>query len=770
MTIPFFDDVKYITHLENETNDVDNSNYITSCEELRLILNNICNSLQHPVTVININYGSEHFEFARVDSDASYYAIRPTCRNFRIAAGESYCMKCDDYYARYCKALIENRECSIEPLDYFADICKNNPPELAHKNERAYLVYDCPMLGYCEMCFPIYFQNKIIGFLFVGEILLEKKKERKEEIVKEFFEKQDNIVYSDNIFKNYSESWYNENENYSFTDYMKRDTINSENILKDFSDNKSLKRTDHKHLLNDSEFQDLVSDCCKAVKSLESQLEEKWNEKKRHYFEQIIEDIKETFNNKYSEIRNKEIITYDEIQETFKTIWDSIIELKEVFSFDYCRIYENLPYIDGKSVAEEMDNIGYCPYNNKHLACDFSKISLSMSQCRNSLEESDENNPLLCFSYGDQKRLNEADNVVLACENLVVLFGISSVYVSDKNTDPKHLKILFREISKLFLHVCADLDRISALFIQQQHEKTLHMYRHECAHLAQRIQQNNKYYSNRERYENLKPDKKENVFRDINSTAVLLQHLSNNIGLLLGTDMSNNISKDDPKVDVRDEINKWTAMFRLELRKKNLWLLNTTVPLYGGIVFYMHNELFEIMLYNLIDNAVKYSYWGTNICVEVRPDSVIVKDFGIRIENGNRPYDLYYRNKQNVQDYLGDGIGLYSSKRIAEILHLNLHHTCRRISDYNIPLVEEALSRKLSFENNDIDWDEAVRQLRGIKYQDKKELLTLDSHNSDKTYSHVPDDVIYRDIIKPTYCVTFMIEGLEKYTEKGDEK
>ena len=748
MVIHNSNQIQYITNLKDEQYDPNSEKYIVSRKDMRSKANDICNNLRHPITIIDVNYDTRHFLDSRVDSDASYYALRSTCRNLRIAAGEDYCMKCDYFYAQYCKELLERKEHKSKPLDFFAESCKNYLPNLTTENGRAFLVYDCPMLGYCEMCYPIYFNAKIIGFLFVGEILLEKKLGIKESIANEFMAQQKQRILGDYIHK-----WEDKHPDNKFKEAcITVDDKPSETILDDYGHNLSLRIVDNKHILTDTEFNSLIKQCCKEVENLEGYLKEKWMEKRAGYYHNIIKSIKNGFDQTYNSIRSQDHITYNEVQYLLNIIWEVVAEIKNRFGFKYCRLFENLPYIgrEPSVLTTDLQKFGECKYDEEHLTCNFSNASLSMTICNSSLNNSS-NNPLLCFSTDSQFPIDSATNVALACENLAVLFGIETSMELQQN---ENLPILFQEISRLFLHMSTDLDRISTLFIQQQHEKTLHMYRHECAHLAQRIQTNNRYYSNRERYEFLSTEKKENIYRDIKSVALMLQHLSTNIGLLLGSVNREKLKDNYKNVDIRDELNKWRAMFRLELKKRNLRIFNTTAPLDYNIQFNTHEDLLSIILYNLIDNAIKYAYWGTNICCEVLPDQISIKDYGIEIEPGYRPYDMYYRDIRNVGNNLGDGIGLYSSKRAANILGLELFHTCKKVSNYNIPFVVEAAKRKIAIEG--FDFAQAIKELPNIN---TREILTPDGYyNEDEC--RIVERTIKRGINKATYCVTFTIKGL----------
>lgn len=477
-----------------------------------------------------------------------------------------------------------------------------------------------------------------------------------------------------------------------------------------------------------------------------------WDKKKQHNLKKMLKSISEYYNQKYNMVREQSEITYDKVQEIFEVIWEVVISLKKIFHFDYCRIYSNCPSISESK--HSIEDIGEFLYDQNELTCNFSKVNLSMSQCKSSLENEGKDNPLLCLS-NDLQEISKC-NVALACENLFVLFGISGFYSIDSETNFKYLRILFREIGKLFLHMCTDLEHISTLFINQQYVKALHMYRHDCAHLAQRIKQNNRYYCNRDNYEKLSSEKKDIIYRDINSIALLMQHLSDNIGLLLGHTYKIDTRYYSIHICAEDEFIKWREMYRLELKKKNLRIFNDAADMYKSLTYNTDKELFELMLFNLIDNAIKYSHCGTSILIEFTPNQVIIRNYGIEIENGRRPYDLYYRNEKNMQTYLGNGIGLYASKRAADLLNLKLHHVCEKVSDYNLSYVNEAISKGIIPDN--IDFDVAYKQLNLIN---RNKILTPKDYYESSGFSSLSYGTICKQISIPTYCVTFVVSGLK---------
>lgn len=761
-----------ITNFSDIGNE-DEFKYILTKEELQYMLNGISSDLKHPVTVMNLNYNNntflpnkeneeEYYRSIRIDSVSSFYALRNTCRNLRIAAGEFYCLKCDYHHAEYCKNVFLNNEYTRDSCPFFSK--KYTSPKIRESNNKIskYMIYDCPMLGYSEICFPIYFGKKIIGILFVGEILLDEKKERIKEIKKDFL---------DNHFDIFSKYCKDINQKYNvdisekIKQHLMKELSNKKVLLEDINaSNEDLVAINFQDSINEEKLQVLIDECAKHVKKLENKFSELWKEKQKKYIDVMLKNIGTNYYSNYKKIKSKKDITYDEIQNLFEVLYKSIALLRKEFSFDYCRVFENLPLMQGNEFEMNIeDEIGFCPYID--LKYDFSKVELNISTYKSSVKEIDDN-PIKYFTYSTMNSENNLNcsktDVALACENFVVLFGINEICkINSYFSIPDFINILFDEIGTFFLNMCTAFENISAIFMQQKHQKTLRMYRHECAHLAQRIQQNNLYYHDRYFYERLSDEKKKNIFKDIDSVAILLQNLSENIGLIVGSINENNLQQKYELIDIRNEINKWRAMFRLELQKKNIRLYNSTDKKYGGKYVYSHEELMCLLLYNLIDNAVKYSYWGTNINANITEGNIgsriIIEDYGSEIENNNHPYDLYYRQKSTSKKEIGDGIGLYSSRKVAELLNLKLYHTCEKISNFNLPLVKEAKRRKICFNN----MEEAFEELDRVE----ERVLIQDDYYLNKKELSV--DRILDDIYKPIYHVVFTIDGFDFSVMKG---
>jgi two-component system phosphate regulon sensor histidine kinase PhoR len=125
-------------------------------------------------------------------------------------------------------------------------------------------------------------------------------------------------------------------------------------------------------------------------------------------------------------------------------------------------------------------------------------------------------------------------------------------------------------------------------------------------------------------------------------------------------DLNENVDLGQLACDCVDELS-------LNANKKNVKL---SVECDGaGNINGNYRLLFE-MLYNLIDNAIRYTEQGGNAKVVVEKKSVCVKDTGIGIpeEDRSRIFERFYRvDKSRSKESGGTGLGLAIVKHIAEV-------------------------------------------------------------------------------------------------------
>ena len=89
-----------------------------------------------------------------------------------------------------------------------------------------------------------------------------------------------------------------------------------------------------------------------------------------------------------------------------------------------------------------------------------------------------------------------------------------------------------------------------------------------------------------------------------------------------------------------------------------------------------NSKLIYEMIFNLVDNAVRYTEPGGKVVVLVQPNAVVVKDTGIGIpeESQSRIFERFYRvDKSRSKETGGTGLGLAIVKHIAEVHHAGIH-------------------------------------------------------------------------------------------------
>ena len=88
-----------------------------------------------------------------------------------------------------------------------------------------------------------------------------------------------------------------------------------------------------------------------------------------------------------------------------------------------------------------------------------------------------------------------------------------------------------------------------------------------------------------------------------------------------------------------------------------------------------NSKLLYEMVFNLVDNAIRYTEQGGKVAVIVEPCAIVVKDTGIGIpeECQSRIFERFYRvDKSRSKETGGTGLGLAIVKHIAEVLHATI--------------------------------------------------------------------------------------------------
>lgn len=251
----------------------------------------------------------------------------------------------------------------------------------------------------------------------------------------------------------------------------------------------------------------------------------------------------------------------------------------------------------------------------------------------------------------------------------------------------------------------------------------------------------------------------------------------------------------------RDILYKWRIAFSHGGRSKYNyidWEKAKFPPGYDIRSMHTDSRLLEHVLYNVINNAVKYSADNSRIYIEMDNTAdgfhifKIINYGNIDLKTNNqRIYNKYARgtdeNLKIHEDKLLDkmdglGLGLYLAKILSEMIGGSIKHNSREISKYNIPLMKsffgEIPSQKYINDRIKSPWELIAKQ-KDPDYNDIRiEYIKL-KNNSLKEVNY--DTITYKDfqfmekmekpalhdllhdIQLPTYEVTFEIRVPTKY-------
>lgn len=159
----------------------------------------------------------------------------------------------------------------------------------------------------------------------------------------------------------------------------------------------------------------------------------------------------------------------------------------------------------------------------------------------------------------------------------------------------------------------------------------------------------------------------------IHKEALRLQSIANDIITLSKLD-----GQQGELFDLNEKVNLWNVAhgcvedLSLKASKKSV-----SVSLDGDKAAEIqgNSKLLYEMVFNLVDNSIRYTEQGGKVAVVVEPGTIVVKDTGIGIpeECQSRVFERFYRvDKSRSKETGGTGLGLAIVKHIAEVLHATI--------------------------------------------------------------------------------------------------
>ena len=737
----------------------DDFSVLVDREIIQNMTQNICNTLHHPVTFLDVNRISQtSLENARIDSEIDYFAMRPTCRLFRHCAGRDMCMQCDAFHAKIFDDP-ENMDAYItKHPSFFSDKYNNNLPRMLQGFSRTVLEYHCPILGYRELLFPLFYEKSLIGVIFLGQTLIRDQGDMDliKSISEDFFKKHSaEKIFEDFLKKNSLKT----NE----ANTIKEKIIDADFEIYGFDDFINKKGIDddvygHKNMIfyTYAEYYDFIKRACNEIGKIEDQLREHVKEKQIKYFEKVVSEVVKYFfvsqQKKSNTITDPLKARSEKLESAWGNLFEATKKLQKELLINNVILFGDGIY--GKVTETKEKHIYPLPETTdplRNVKYDFSIIEKMQPETYDFICSLESEN-LFDGLKNINGYMNIANAIILVYPDIAILME-----VTDRDDNKELYKEMAHTIGKSFSRIRTVVSLCASKLMQERHILTLRMNRHESLNISTKLGGNMKRYLGKDGipFVLLDNDKKNNIINDLNSAINLISNMAQNIGLITGSITQESISKHMyERVDIFELLHKLQIMFRDTLEQRNLDIV-LSIDQTTARAIYTNNNLFELLVYNLVENAVKYAYRGSVIRLkwfaEANRNKLAVISYGPQMRNEDHPYELYSRGKEAVKglhSVQGDGIGLYVVKRIEKLLNIKVYHYCEKISDYCIPLIDYFLAEKFfnknsaeCFKNQLINYCEFNRISEWDDIINKHEQTMINRERKDVTQEYLLDNI-----------------------------
>ena len=705
---------------------------LTDRDTIKRFTEEICNAIHHPATIIDINrIGDKDKDSTNVrfDYEVSYSVMRGSCRLLRHCAGDWICNTCDGFHGAMLKGVKKRDrvEDTIEDIrsrinseinntpPFFYNGYKDNKPQVEEHHGRPVMEYSCPVLGYRELLLPFFYDNEAIGALSLGQIMVLDLDDENtvEKITSEFFSQNGNRPAE--LFKKFLE--INDLPKDRASDIKKKieyagkpiDPINEYMLMKKVG-NDDPNRQGSMMNIDKKKYKKFIKKACKKLDYIEKKLEAGVIKKQEDLFEEIISIARNNYNEQLENSNNSEQIKNerDKYRDLLSNAWvlfdEFVTTIKKQLGFE--------AYLFGDGVnlkIEESQKKPVYPPPEGGSKREKWEYNLAIAAGKGS----DENDIIDSFKHksiidGLSKGVNidKKNCILIVCHEIAVLLHVRELQ-KNIETYEKMTKILGRSISRIrsYIALCTSNN------IKEHHILTLRLNRHEGSRISNLLNDHVQMYfiPDGRRFINLDLIRRKIIIDDVKSIVQLTSYMADNIGLITGTISAAGVEAKIKRFDVFALLYKWRVMFRYILKDRNLDIIvvrkkEENIPFFisphaedAPNIIKTHPSLFELLVYNIVDNAVKYAHRGSIIYLNWRKSEdkkhfeLEISSFGPKIPKGESIFDLYVRgDTTGFTPVDGDGIGLYVVRRVRELLKLvSVKCECTILDErYYIPLVQ----------------------------------------------------------------------------------
>jgi len=745
-------------------------------------------------------------------------AMHPSCQLFRHKAGKERCRNCDNCHAKLFYGLKRekvtkeeiqkrrNRDKKLKDMYGKEHGCAFDLKE-CEKTKRPYLEYDCPLLGFRELAFPIFYENRVIAVFIIGEMtLLDGQK---------FVEEK--IGFAVERYLGGEPAWarwqikrrlIKRHRKYLYDPVVSNDKPRRGNNETSDSGSQGQEET---RLVTQVRYEAIIEHIAEELQVFETKLKDECRHLRHMYVRNNTfddDDIKK-FREKVltivlerdgsAEAENENFVSEKPLRELWSAFGTTLNTLQKSFSWRYVLAFgsEHLAGFSEEALrvqAQAGDPEFFFRSEEKKdaLCIPIKKVADVTSEYTIYSPEEMPCGILAFPDGGDTGMLGDFQLIFLPDHqnkenSLAILIGYEGKERGSGLHEHRKDGYFHRTLEGFFLLAALKVAELRMSGLEDLRNKQMQYLGHESDQQTGGLDWVRKIYEdtsepeartaesppNRSRFYK---DKLTDLCRDIRGYTGQMSFIF---------EMAKRFGVGDPPPEPElepffpygDVLAKWKDMYRLESERKKLQIQipypvkpsrdakRTEDPQRPEM--WADKFLFEQVVYNLVNNAEKYCYRGTKIKMDCTleslkkgaPHVLTITNYGPYLDPDDNKIFLPFKRSAD-ETTKGLGLGLYVVKMIVKDVHCgNVEVLCTPVSEYNVPLIEPYIERNFDGKEKTLvpELIKEISQLKSKGIYDKVIALEPEDQKKPK-YDHPSDEALRDEITKKTFEVTFRVK------------